>query len=154
QVFGTVSIDGGATWLPNFKINSRSSTGSTINNGFDYGDYHLMDFYRGGFYRRSDDNSKSTGDNTNSTSNFDIYTAKVTVNSNSPEFDSLVGATINYGQPTLTLGGHISAGTQIPTGNVNINLPLTDVTLPAPIDPSTGNFSATFDTSTLAASGS
>ncbi|MBI3409430.1 MAG: Ig-like domain repeat protein [Planctomycetes bacterium] len=67
-------------------------------------------------------------------------------------FDSLLGGTISFGQPTLTLGGHISGGAQIPTGSVNITL--AGVTLAAHVDPSTGNFAVAFDTSTLAASGS
>ncbi len=64
-----------------------------------------------------------------------------------PSFDSLAGPTITYGQPSVTLGGRITAGTSIPTGSVDITL--NGVTKSAAINPADGSFSAVFDTSTL-----
>jgi hypothetical protein len=67
-------------------------------------------------------------------------------------FDSLAGPTITYGQPTVTLGGKITAGTAIPTGSVSITV--AGVTHLAAINPADGTFSADFDTSTLGVPGS
>jgi hypothetical protein len=64
-----------------------------------------------------------------------------------PFFDSLAGPTITYGQPSVTLGGRITAGTSIPTGSVDITL--NGVTKSAAINPADGTFAANFDTSTL-----
>jgi hypothetical protein len=69
-----------------------------------------------------------------------------------PTFESLAGPTITFGQGTVTLGGQITAGTAIPTGNVDITV--SGVTIPAAINPADGTFSAVFDTSTLGVSGS
>jgi hypothetical protein len=68
-----------------------------------------------------------------------------------PTFSSLAGPTITQGTPTVTLGGQISAGTQIPPGSVNITL--NNVTESAAINPD-GTFSAVFDTSALTVAGS
>ena len=68
-----------------------------------------------------------------------------------PSFDSLAGPTITYGQPTVTLGGHIAAGSSIPTGSVSITV--NGITQDAVIN-SDGTFSADFDTSTFGAAGS
>jgi hypothetical protein len=82
---------------------------------------------------------------------FDHYigTAPQTV---TPTFESLAGPTITYGQPTVTLGGRISAGAAYPTGNVNITV--NGVTEAAAINPADGSFSASFDTSKLGVAGS
>jgi hypothetical protein len=67
-------------------------------------------------------------------------------------FDSLAAPTVSYGSPTVTLSGHISAGTLIPTGSVAITLD--NVTQLAAIDPSSGRFSSVFTTSGLHVSAS
>ena len=79
QVFGSASLDGGATWLPNVQISAGISNASAVDPNFDYGDYDLMDFSNGVFYRTWADNSNSTGDNPNGTGALDIYTAKTGV---------------------------------------------------------------------------
>jgi hypothetical protein len=79
QVFGAVSIDGGATFSPNVQISAGTSNASAVDSPFDYGDYDKMTFANGMFWRTWADNSNSTGDNPNGTSALDIYTAKVTV---------------------------------------------------------------------------
>jgi hypothetical protein len=69
-----------------------------------------------------------------------------------PAFDSLVSPTIVYGTASIHLSGHLASGTRIPTGVVAIHLG--GVSVSAPIEPSTGNFSATFPTAALVASSS
>jgi hypothetical protein len=69
-----------------------------------------------------------------------------------PTFSSLKGASITYGQPSVTLGGTISANLAYPPGSVNITL--AGQTESAAIDPTDGSFFAVFDTSTLDAAGS
>jgi hypothetical protein len=69
-----------------------------------------------------------------------------------PTFESLVGPTIPYGQPAVTLGGRITAVIGIPSGSVDVTL--AGVSQPAAINPADGTFSATFDTGALAVSGS
>jgi protocatechuate 3,4-dioxygenase beta subunit len=80
QVFGTVSLDGGVTFLSNVQISAGTSNGHAGDPGFDYGDYDTMDFSHGVFYRSWADNSNSSGDNPNGTLHgLNIYTAKVAV---------------------------------------------------------------------------
>ena len=67
-------------------------------------------------------------------------------------FSGLSAPTITYGTSSTTLSGQIAAGTAIPTGNVSITLD--GVTQSPAIDSSTGDFSSTFDTSTLGVAGS
>jgi virginiamycin B lyase len=69
-----------------------------------------------------------------------------------PAFDSLAGPTITYGTASVTLSGHIAAGSAVPPGSEDVTL--NGVTQHAAIDPATGNFSATFSTSTLPVTGS
>jgi hypothetical protein len=79
QVFGAVSFDGGVTFTANVQISAGTSNASVADPGFELGDYDLMDFSNGVFYRTWADNSNSTGDNPDGTTALDIYTAKVTV---------------------------------------------------------------------------
>jgi uncharacterized repeat protein (TIGR01451 family) len=79
QVFGTASLDGGATWLPNVQISAGTSNASVVDPSFNYGDYDTMDFHNGAMYRTWADNSNSTGDNPDGTKSLDIYTAAVSV---------------------------------------------------------------------------
>jgi hypothetical protein len=67
-----------------------------------------------------------------------------------PTFSNLAGATITYGQSSVTLGGQITANSAFPPGSVNITV--AGVTQSAAINPADGTFSAVFDTSTLGAS--
>ena len=82
---------------------------------------------------------------------FDHYIGTVPENV-TPSFDSLAGPTITYGQPSVTLGGRISAGSAYPSGSVNIVV--AGVTESATINPADGTFSAALDTSTLGVTGS
>lgn len=84
----------------------------------------------------------------------DTYTNTIyEVRGATPTFDSLSSPTITYGDPSVTLSGHIALGTaSVPPGNLNITL--NGVTQAATIDPSTGDFSSVFTTSSLGASSS
>jgi protocatechuate 3,4-dioxygenase beta subunit len=80
QLFGTVSFDGGVTFLSNIQISNGASNASLAGSGIDLGDYDTMDFSNGVFYRTWADNSNSTSDNPNGTLHqLNTYTAKVTV---------------------------------------------------------------------------
>jgi hypothetical protein len=84
ELWATVSTDGGGTFLPNVKVSSGVSSAlvtAIASTTFDYGDYSGLAFHGGTFYPCWADNSNSTGDNpAGAQSNFDIYTARVTVN--------------------------------------------------------------------------
>jgi hypothetical protein len=77
---------------------------------------------------------------------FDHYIG-TDVQVSTPSFNALAGPTIPFGQPTVTLGGQITAGAVIPTGSVSITV--AGVTHFAAINPADGTFSATFATSAL-----
>src|SRR6185312_5417345 len=85
QVFGSLSSDGGVTWLPNVQISTGTIDATVSGAGFfNLGDYDTMAFVNGVFYRSWADNSNSTGDNpAGSLNTFDTYTAAVTVGGSS-----------------------------------------------------------------------
>jgi len=79
-IYGTVSKDGGDTFLPNRRISLGVSNAERAQNGIDFGDYEGLAFQSGSYFYVWADNSNSTGDNPNGTLNeLDIYTAKVRV---------------------------------------------------------------------------
>ena len=81
ELWGTVSTDGGQSFLPNVKISRGASDGTQANigNGNEFGDYIGLTFYNNVFYAGWADSSNFTGDNPNGTTNLDIYVARVTV---------------------------------------------------------------------------
>jgi hypothetical protein len=79
ELWGTVSLDGGVTFLPEVKISAGSTTGVGLGGGNELGDYLGLDFYGDVIHPCWADDSNSTGDNPNGTSNLDFYTAAVTV---------------------------------------------------------------------------
>jgi hypothetical protein len=85
EIYGTISTDGGATWLPNFRIAAGPSDSTTLAaNPYpkwqNFGDYDTMDFNHDVFYRTWADNSNSTHDNPGGQYGaLDIYTAPVTI---------------------------------------------------------------------------
>ncbi len=81
ELWGTVSINGGLTWAPNFKISAGISDGRQSNTGDpnEFGDYISMDFYNGVLVTAWADSSNSTGDNPNGTSGLDIYYSRILV---------------------------------------------------------------------------
>jgi len=84
EVWATVSTNGGVSFLPNVKVSAGVSSAlvsAIAGTSFDYGDYTGLTFYGGVFYPCWADNSNSTGNNpSGALSNFDMYTARVTVN--------------------------------------------------------------------------
>jgi hypothetical protein len=84
EVWATISVDGGLTFLPNVKVSAGVSSALVAvisSTSFDYGDYTGLCFHGGTFYPCWADNSNSTGDNpAGALNNFDTYTARVTVN--------------------------------------------------------------------------
>jgi hypothetical protein len=89
QYWGTFSVDGGATFLPNVQI----SAGTSDEDGaepraaccvdIDYGDYSGLSFSNGVAHPTWADNSNSTGDNPDGTlSRLDLYTARLTISPN------------------------------------------------------------------------
>lgn len=79
QLWGTASINGGSSFLPEVQVSAGTTNGVGLGSGNELGDYIGLDFYGGSFYPCWADNSNSTGDNPNGTSNLDYYTAKVTL---------------------------------------------------------------------------
>jgi PEP-CTERM motif len=88
EVWGTVSIDGGLTWAPNFKVSQGQTSCIAATIGGDpneCGDYISLDFYDGKVVTAWADSSNSTGDNPNGTSGLDVYFAKILVTAAIPE---------------------------------------------------------------------
>jgi hypothetical protein len=78
QIWATDSTDGGATFVPNFRVSEGTSSAVAAGSYFDYGDYTHAAFDAGVFYPAWSDNSNSTGDNPDGTLHqFDLYTAAV-----------------------------------------------------------------------------
>lgn len=78
QVFGSISIDGGLSFLANVLIAPGFSDASLQSNPNEFGDFLGISSYNDVFHPVWADNSNSTGDNPDGTTNFDIYTATVT----------------------------------------------------------------------------
>jgi hypothetical protein len=83
ELWGTVSIDGGASVRPNVRIGAMSNQAGANTAGvddLDFGDYQGVAFANGRFIPVWADNSNSTGNNPNGGgSKLDLYTAVVTV---------------------------------------------------------------------------
>jgi hypothetical protein len=78
QYWGTMSTNGGTSFLPNLQISAGTSNAADAKDGIDYGDYTGLAFQSGVFMPAWADNSNSTGNNPNGAlSSFDIYTARV-----------------------------------------------------------------------------
>ncbi len=83
-LYGTYTLDGGATFAPNFRISKGTSNATDAGSGLDYGDYTHAAFVQGGsngfFYPVWSDNSNSTGDNPDGKLHaFDLYTSQVVI---------------------------------------------------------------------------
>lgn len=79
ELWGTVSVDGGVSFLPEVKVSAGSTYGVGLGSGNELGDYIGLDFYNGVFHPCWADDSNSTGDNPDGTTNLDYYTASVTL---------------------------------------------------------------------------
>jgi hypothetical protein len=84
EFWAAVSTNGGVSFLPNVKVSTGISSAlvsAVTATRFDYGDYSGLTFYGGVLYPCWADNSNSTADNPDGArSYFDVYTARVTVN--------------------------------------------------------------------------
>jgi hypothetical protein len=76
-------------------------------------------------------------------------TSSITINAATPVFSNLSPPTIAAGTNSVTLSGHLAAGAVFPTGS-SVSITLNGVTQQATVDAS-GNFSASFASSTLSA---
>lgn len=94
EVWGTVSTDGGATFLPEVKISAGSTLGIGAGGGNELGDYIGLDFYNNVLMPAWGDNSNSTGDNPDGTGNLDYYTARVILAVPEPATMALVGLSL------------------------------------------------------------
>jgi hypothetical protein len=74
--------------------------------------------------------------------------ATIVINKATPAFSSLTSSTINVGTSTVTVKGHIAAGSAAPGGD-DVAVTLNGVTVPATVS-SSGSFSAIFSTQGLA----
>jgi hypothetical protein len=80
EFWGTYTLDGGATFAPNFRISRGTSNATDAGSFLDYGDYTHASFANGQFWPVWADNSNSTGDNPDGTLHAtDIYTARVPI---------------------------------------------------------------------------
>jgi hypothetical protein len=126
QFWGTFSIDGGVTYLPNFAISDGTSNANVAASPVDYGDYRWSSFVNGVFQPVWADNSNTTGDNpAGALSTFDTYTARIILTNSQPT-TTVASGTANYGDATATLtatvtvtagGAPVAAG-----GTVNFTL--------------------------------
>jgi hypothetical protein len=79
ELWGTVSVNGGVSFLPEVKISAGSTSGIGLGGGNELGDYIGLDFFNNVFYPVWADNSNSTGNNPDGTANLDYYGARVSV---------------------------------------------------------------------------
>lgn len=81
ELWGSVSADGGVTWLPNFKISQGQWDGRQANTGDpnEMGDYISLDYHDGAFVVAWADASNALGNNPDGTTGLDIFYARVTV---------------------------------------------------------------------------
>jgi hypothetical protein len=79
ELWGTVSLNGGVSFLPEVIISAGSTSGVGKGNGNELGDYIGLDFNNGVFHPSWADDSNSTGDNPDGTTNLDYYTAAVSL---------------------------------------------------------------------------
>jgi len=154
QVYAAVTTDGGVTFATNVRISAGSTNAKLQSDtGNEFGDYIGIAYHGGKFYPAWPDNSNSTGDNPDGTSEFDIYTAKVTVtinnggpltttttasNAAAPFSSSAQNVTLNA---TVTASNTVNEGTvtfQIKSGNTNVGTAVTSSTV------STGAASVTY----------
>ena len=80
QIWATYSTDGGAAFVPDFRVSAGTSNAEAAQTGFDYGDCMHAAFQSGAFYPAWPDNSNSAGGNADGTLHpLDLYTAKVAI---------------------------------------------------------------------------
>ena len=154
ELWGTVSMDGGQTFLPNVKISAGASDGrqNIIGNPNEFGDYIGLTFYNNAFYPAWADSSNSTGDNPNGTAGLDIYVAKVTVTTggSGPSNDNFASAQTLSGGSGAVTGTNVGATKEVGEPNHAGNVGGTSVwyqwTAPADGVATFDTFTSAFDT--------
>jgi hypothetical protein len=82
ELWGTFSVNGGASFSANVRISAGVSNATDSGNGIDYGDYIGLCFFGGIAHPAWADNSNSTENNPDGTLHqLDIYTAAVPLTS-------------------------------------------------------------------------
>ncbi len=119
ELWGTVSLDGGATFLPETKISAGSTSGVGLGGGNELGDYLGLDFHHGVFYPTWADNSNATGDNPDGTANLDYYTAAVTLLPTAPVLTATGFGTNGWFTVKLTSTPMMSFDLDVSTNLVN-----------------------------------
>ena len=119
ELWGTVSLDGGVTFLPEVKISAGSTSGVGLGGGNELGDYIGLDYYGGVFHPCWADNSNSTGDNPNGTGNLDYYTAAVTLVPATPKLKAVGFGTNGFFTVNLTSTPMFGFGVEASTNLVN-----------------------------------
>jgi hypothetical protein len=90
-MWGTVSVDGGAHFLPNIQISAGTSNGGDAGT-FNYGDYTGLTFFGSSLFPAWADNSNSTGDNPDGVlSRMDTYTSRATLQWTGGEIVNMFG---------------------------------------------------------------
>jgi hypothetical protein len=80
QIWATYSTNGGATFVPNFRVSQGTSNAIDANDPLDVGDYTRAAFVGGTFWPAWSDNSNSAGGNPDGTLHqFDLYAAKISI---------------------------------------------------------------------------
>jgi hypothetical protein len=98
QMFGTVSVDGGAHFLPNIQISAGTSNGGDAG-GFNYGDYTGLTFFGSSLFPAWADNSNSTGNNPNGALSFtDTCTTRATLQWSGGEIVNMFGDQDVFGE--------------------------------------------------------
>ncbi len=107
QLWATVSVDGGLTFLPNIQVSTGTTNGTVAAlSTFDLGDYNGLDFRGGVFYPSWADNSNSTGDNpAGAGGTTDVYTARIVLTG----LPTVITPTsMSITSTSATLGGNVT----------------------------------------------
>jgi hypothetical protein len=80
QFWATYTTDGGARFVPDFRVSRGTSNAKDTHYGFDYGDYTQVAFQSHLFYPAWSDNSDSTGTNPDGKLHqVDLYTTRIRI---------------------------------------------------------------------------
>ena len=91
QYWGAISRDGAATFEPNFQISTGASAAADDGDPNEFGDYSWVDLFNDRAYPIWGDTSNTTGDNPDGTHAFDMYTAKIRLDTCFGEVPTITG---------------------------------------------------------------
>jgi hypothetical protein len=121
ELWGTVSTNGGVSFVPEVKISTGSTSGVNMGSGNELGDYLGLDFNHGVFHPCWADDSNSTGDNPDGTNDLDYYTAAVTLLPKTPVL-TITPNQYAFAYMSTNRLGHVVAVSNLVS--VNLNWPL------------------------------